>query len=256
LAIAHDARAKVEKNLAPIAEAIQAANKAITDAKSQVKLCAIANATTRFATFKGDPILVLNWENADAATARHELGHATFDYLRRQQGTKGPQAGTALQIADIYLQLQKTKPVKGKQRSYDFDAGGVIDKDAEMPAGLWIADPPQWSSEKGVQSEHPWQDADEFFASAREAFLTDRKGFEASIQRFAKLDSDVKKPAHQLIAVLEALAQGKAPKAAGTPSKDAEAHLKGISFAGRTEDTLDSGLNQTLSWALKPDTWP
>lgn len=257
LSILEKDRATVEKNLVGIADVINEANRAIADPAFQVKICAIANATTRFTTYKGQSILSLAPEDANRATARHELGHATFHYLRGMQKTKSSLRGTALQIAEIYVRLAATKPVKGKVRSFDIESGQVKDVEAEHPAGLWIADPPQWKGKPGVRSEHPWDDADELFASAREAFLEDRKGFEASIKRFAKLDSKVSEPANQLLAVLEALSRGKAPDPTKpAPSKRAENDLSTMSWTTPTEDTLDSPMNDTLRWALDPTTWP
>jgi hypothetical protein len=257
LSIMKTERATVENNLVGIADAMNAANTTIADPGFRVKLCAIANATTRFTTYKGQPIIVLAPQDAHATTARHELGHAIFNYLRGIQKEKHPPRGAALQIVDIYARLKATKPVKATKRALDIESGQDKEVEVEQPAGLWIADPPQWSSAPGVRSEHPWKDADELFASAREAFLGDRKGFEASIERFAKFDPRVSEPANQLLAVLEALSKGRAPKPTKlVPSESAETDLSGMDSATPAEVALDSPINDTLRWALDPSTWP
>ncbi|CAN5464294.1 hypothetical protein BH09MYX1_BH09MYX1_54830 [soil metagenome] len=250
-------RAKVEKNLVAIAAAINAANRAISDERHKVKICAIANAVTRFTTFKKQPVLSIAPENADVATVRHELGHATFEYLRSIQKTRNPLNRTALQITDIFRQLAATKKVKQTERSLVVERMKVEDHREERAAGLWLADPPQWSKVRNIKSEHPWDDADEMFASAREAFLTDRKGFEASIARFSKLDSNVRAPAHQLVAILDAMAKGEpADASVPTPSKEAATDLEKIRHGVPTEETLAASVNDTLRWALDPTTWP
>jgi len=255
LGIGETDRARVEPNLVGIADAINEANQANSDPAFKVKICAISYATTRFTTYKRQPILSLAPDDANRETARHELGHATFDYLRAMQNTKSPFRDTALSIAEIYERLAATKPVKATERSLDFESGKVKDVEKERPAGLWIADPPQWKHGPGARSEHPWGDADEMFASAREAFLEDREGFAASIKRFAKLDPKVDQPASQLLAMLDALSKGKAPESI-RPSQAAKNALSNIPSATPTEATLDSALNDTLRWALDPATWP
>jgi hypothetical protein len=234
-----------------IAAAIEEANARISDQAFRVATCAIASATTRFTTLAGKPVLVLDAKNADAATARHELGHATFHYLRQiPDGSKNPLRGSALAVTDIFLRLAATKPVKASKVSSD-----GTPSEQELPAGLWIADPPQWSGARKLPSEHPWDDADEFFASAREGYLVDRRGLEAAVARFTKLDPAVRVPAAQLLATLGALTGGKAPPKV-SPGPDAAKELGRIPQAGAVEDTLDSIINDTLRWALDPTTIP
>ena len=245
-------RAAIEKAIPAIADAITEANARISDPKFRVKVCAIAGATTRFATLGDASVLVLDVHDANAPTARHELGHATFHFLRHVAGdAKQPLHDIAFQLTDVFRRLADTKVVK----QYVIHSDGRRDE-KELPAGLWIADPPQWSGERKLASEHPWDDADEMFASAREAYLVDRSGFEASISRFAKLDRAVVQPAAQLIALLEALKTGKAPAHVPKPSGGATDALAAIDEAGKVEATLDSPLNDTLRWALDPSTTP
>jgi hypothetical protein len=255
LSIAATERPTVEANLVGITGAIKEANAAISDPRFHVRLCAIVDTTTRFTTYRQQPILTLAPRDANPGVARHELGHATFDYLRKIQRTRSPLHSTALQIADIYARLAATKPVRATKKTRDVDTGKDTSVEMTFAAGLWIADPPQWSNEPGIRSEHPWSDADELFASAREAFFTNRQGLEASIARFADHDPAVRAPAHELVAVLDALSRGKPPPPSKhASSKEAKDALSRTSFASPAEDSL--AINTMLLWALEPSTWP
>ena len=124
----------------------------------KVKTCIIAPSTTRYATYQGKPVLVLDPSDANGETATHEIGHAIFEQYRRTSGqAKSATRDVGLIIADIYLRLADTIVLQDNER----DSSGNV-KQADHPAGLWIADPSQWS--KTLATEHPWDNADEFFA--------------------------------------------------------------------------------------------
>jgi hypothetical protein len=144
-------------------------------------------------------------------------------------------------VADIYARLRDTKAFTHDNETH--------------PAGLWIADPSQWVP--GGAKEHPWQDPDEFFASSKEAFQVNRKGFESAIARFKKIDSKVEAPAKELIALLGAfLKEGKLlskslPEARASAAKAQLEHETGVS---RVEDTIIS--DTPLDWLLNPENRP
>src|SRR5205085_1223660 len=64
-----------------ITKRIATDNALIKDAAFQVKTCFIVPTSTRFALFKGDPVLMLDPSDADSSTTAHEMGHAVFHYL-------------------------------------------------------------------------------------------------------------------------------------------------------------------------------
>jgi hypothetical protein len=240
----------IEGNLDAIGAAIVAGNALISDTALQVKTCIIAPTTTRYATYQDKPVLVLDPPNANNETATHEIGHAVFEQYSRTSGeAKSPTKGVAVAIADIFLRLAGTKSVQENERD---ERGNP--RQAEHPAGLWIADPSQWS--KTLETEHPWQDADEFFASARKAYLLDPKGFRAAIDKFGELDSAVKPPARELLAFLSQLAARKIPKTPRTLSKDATAHIAGVTKPTKVEATLSSPVREVLKWTVDPTTIP
>jgi len=240
----------IEGNLDAIGAAIVAGNRWISGTALKVTTCIIAPSTTRYATYQDKPVLVLDPPDANGETATHEIGHAIFEQYRRTSGQpKSATKDVGLIIADIYLRLASTKVVQDNER----DASGNV-KQVEHQAGLWIADPSQWS--KTLATEHPWDNADEFFASARKAYLLDQKGFKAAIDKFTKLDSDVKAPAKELLAVLSRLASGKMPKTPKTVSEEAAAEFSRIAEPTKIEDTLGSSLREVLKWTLDPSTIP
>ncbi|CAN92268.1 hypothetical protein predicted by Glimmer/Critica [Sorangium cellulosum So ce56] len=228
-----------------IVKVIEDANALITDPAFKIAGCAITNTTSRLVYYQKKPLLLLDMTHVDVETAVHEASHAVFLYYMKSG--KAP-AAAAPKIVDLYLRLAATKDVEDEERP---SSGGV--RKASHPAGLWMVDPSQWS--KTFTSEHPWDDADEFFASARAAWLTDRKGLRSAIDKFTRLDPAVKAPAAELLELLNNLAGGKTGKALSTTAETkARAELAGISEPRTLEDTLDSMMNQLLKWTLDPST--
>jgi hypothetical protein len=238
-----------ESKLTSIAAEITKANALISDAAMQVNLCAIAPTVTRYATYGGKPVLALDLADADADTARHEMGHAVFAFYRSQAADpKSNLKDVPLVIADIFARLKATKDVEDEE----VRTSGTKEKKTH-PAGLWIVDPPQWSTRA---SEHPWDDPDEFSASARKAFLTDKPALKKAIAKFTKADKAVASPAADLLNALQALETGKAPKKPKKVSVEAEKELKGLSAPTKIEDTLGASVRKALRWALDPSTMP
>ena len=233
---------KAGANAAAIARQVAAANAQIADPKRRVKVCFIVTTTTRFAYWRGDPVLMLDHDDADAATAAHEMGHAIFDALLLRETSRAADAAKAghlrLRIADIYSRLEKTTPTK----------------DLTVSVGLMIADPTTWSS--ATKSEHPWLDPDEFFASARKAFVLNPKGFRKAIDRAVKVDPAVKEPAEELLKLLRGAAKAALP-AKGPPEtrvKTAKFELGRIKPVSNVEET--AATSRLLEWLIDPDTRP
>ncbi len=240
--------AAIRKVIPGITKRVSRDNALIKDAKFQVKTVFIASGTTRFALLHGEPALLLDPADADVETAAHEMGHAIFHYLSKRGATKekdaGPSKNFTLQIADIYARLSTTKSVTMK------NAEG---KDETHQVGLWMVDPTQWK--KGGKAEHPYQDPNEFFGSAKEAYQTDRKGLQKSIDKAIAIDSTVKQPAKELMALLDdLLGSGKLPATAptGTRLKDAEAALAKGTGISNIEDTA----RDQVLWLIDPTERP
>lgn len=255
----------IRATMSAIAKQVAADNARISYADDRVMTVFIVPTSTRFAYWQHKPVLMLDPKNADTETAAHEMGHAIFVALQKRAqseakdarhpaavlavervrramfgeflaslfSTDAAEAGYfGLMVADIFAQLSATKRVtigKGK------DA-------AEEPAGLWIADPSQWGS-GGAASEHPWDNAEEFFASAKAAAQIDRKGFERAIAHFTEIDPSVGPAAKKLLTLLDGfLGKGQLPST-GLPKQQAEAaqkELSGIPDPSAVENAVPS----------------
>jgi hypothetical protein len=205
-----DAQTKVSaKAVAAVINEIEKANKLISDPAFKVNLCLITINPHQnvFRHYQQKPTVIVDHAAVDPRTVRHEMGHAIFDYYKNS--AKAPK-NAALRIADLYARLKDTKKV---QLSLKRREGAV---DATLPAGIWIAEPSQWSDSE--LSQHPRDDADEFFASARSGFSSSKKGLKAAIGRLSKRDRSVKSLAEELLEILGDLAKG---KGVAPPPKDA-----------------------------------
>jgi hypothetical protein len=245
VAVGNDQEKTIRAAIPAIGKQIAADNAKIKDAAARVAICIIESTTTRFARWKGTPVLALGPSDADVETAAHEMGHAIFESLRIRSESKAKDAPGAgnfrTALADIFARLSDSKEYK--------------EGDEGHPAGLWIADPSQWAP--GSKKEHPWDDPDEFFASAKAAFQINRKGFEAAIARMKKIDPKVDAPAKELLALLTAFfGRGELPSK-GPPkarTEAAEKELENVKGVTNVEDTITS--NPPLDWLLNPANRP
>jgi hypothetical protein len=92
------------------------------------------------------------------------MGHAILDAMvrtsnaGRASGKRSGGTSTPVRIADHYLRLKET----------------AESADSTVPVGPMMVDHSEWAP--GAANEHPWADADEFFASARAAYVLNVKG--------------------------------------------------------------------------------
>ena len=244
-AVGTDTEKSIRETLIPIMGKRIAADNATIQASSRVTLCIIAPTTTRFALWQGKPVLMIDPPDAGEETVAHEMGHAIFEALKNQAESKTKDSAKArnlrLNVADIYARLSQTKD--------------ITEGNATHPAGLWIADPSQWLP--GGKSEHPWDDPDEFFASAKAAYQLNRKGLEGAIAKFKKFDPAVGAPAKELLALLDAFFKKGALPSKGLPEARASAaktELERGTGVSKVEDTVMS--DTPLDWLLNPGNRP
>lgn len=174
-----------------IAARIEADNKTIPLESFKVKNCIISPNTTRFALFSGEPTLMIDPADANLPSISHEMGHAVFHYLSHNRTATINKSikseDWVLNLTDIFLQLREISLKK--------------DKDNQITANM-IVDPTEWSP--GGRAEHP-TDVDEFFASAKEAFQTDKKALESTFAKYGKQNKKVAGLGNRLLALLSFL---------------------------------------------------
>ena len=230
------------KSLPPlkqIAAQVESDNKIISDPKFQVKTCIISPNTTRFALYLGEPVLIIDPSDVSIETIRHEMGHALFNFIHLNKDAKINKQVKAenwiIDLVDIFLQLKQINLNK--------------DKDNSITANF-IVDPSEWNP--GAKSEHP-TDVDEFFASAKAAFQTDKKALTDTFIKYGKQNKTVLKLGDRLVTLLEFLfTKSKLSKQAtvSDPEKIKE-HLEGISEPSKVEDTL--GAHPLTDMLIDPD---
>jgi hypothetical protein len=248
--------------LPAIGQRIAKDNTLIKDPAFQVVTCIITNTSSRLALWKSRPTVLINHVEADTETVAHEMGHAIFYYLEQRAQTKETDAKPAgnfrIAVADIYNRLSNTKNVTKKVHTRE--GGQIKEEEREEPAGLWIVDPSQWRSGTKPLREHPWDDPDEFFGSAKAAYQIDRKGLDKAIERFKKVDPSVEPPMKDLIALMDALFNkselpsdalpGK--RAAGDGAERAAAAvqaLKSVKPPSNVESATDAGVQILIASA-------
>jgi Domain of unknown function (DUF4157) len=240
-----------------IGRQIAAENARIADPAYRVTTCFIIDTTQRFALWRGKPVLLLAPETATPQDAAHEMGHAVY-YALQQEAKSGGKAAAAASdqrtgLGDVYARLAATKPVRLQRVT---PSGAAVDEPPH-PAGIWMVDPTQWSG-PGARSEHPWDGADEFFASAQRAYEFDRKGLERSIARFTKTDPQVGPAGKDLLRLLGAsFGKGRAPATVPPGRRAAAAEALSAADEDAPSDVDATVRPQTaLYWLLHPEARP
>jgi hypothetical protein len=227
---------KIRPNLSALTAEIAKLNGMMADPKAAVtQLFIWDGATTGFRIVLGRATVYLDTKYAvagDVGTVTHEVGHAIIDSYSRQSGQQGGSAeGAAVRnvmqkVADLYLQLKQTKTATFGELGI---ASDVLPKDRSVALGHYMVDTSNWT--KSREAEHPWDNFDEFFASAFEWFSRDREGLNTSIAKYSKKDAKIKPLGKELIALLEAIQTGKRPTK-GFTIRDAKGTEEEIDRAG------------------------
>jgi hypothetical protein len=203
----------------------------------------------------GQGLVVLDEESFEkgsaADTLAHEGAHGIFEF-HATGGGKG--AGDrvpdplALRIADLFTRLATTKPVPVPTRLFDSKAppATVDPAQSAKAAGHVMVTDTLWAGVGG----HPWQDADEFFASAFGGFVMAPALLKSAIDFYAKVDPAIKPLGIELLKLLAAVGKPKELAALKAPAKlaEAEKEMEGI----RAAPEFLSG----NPWLLDPSTMP
>jgi hypothetical protein len=201
IAILAENEAPVRAAVPVIAAAIIRFNGFIELTERRLSTCFISDVNSTFALWNGRPVILMDElvKLSEATQTVHEMGHAVYDALARLALTRGPRANRALALrillGDLFVRL-------GGTRETDLNGRGI-------PCGLLMVDPSEWSP--GTPPEHPWEDPDEFFASALEAYQIDREALDRSVTKWSAFDASIAVLAKELLALLQAFVQGDKP---------------------------------------------
>ncbi|HEX6747540.1 MAG TPA: hypothetical protein VF092_09655 [Longimicrobium sp.] len=181
-------------------------------------------ANSSFRVFGGQGVLVIKEEDSWEGTIAHEGSHGIFSFHMGDRIKGGAPDLLAQGVAELFLELEQTTPVSMPTAPFDAkhlpplkDDGITVTK----PAGLLMVMDTLWAGGGG----HPWENADEFFASAY-GMYQQKSLFDRIVAHYGKADAKIPPLAKKLSALLakvgdpKALAGLKAP--ANTKAVDAE----------------------------------
>jgi hypothetical protein len=210
-----------------------------------------------YRTTGGKGLIVLGRDEFDAgtfeSTIAHEGSHAIFEYHAVRGGAKSrvPDA-FALGIADLYVALSATKAVPEPTSKFDKKVPPplLIEKDTSArPAGIIMVMDTLWSGKGG----HPWDNVDEFFASAYAGFTQEPKLFREIIGYYEKFDSTIKPLSAKLLSLLRTVGVPKKYRKLKVPAQPEEAKRE----LGRVAVPLDiTKEHPAAGWLIDPGTMP
>ncbi|MEO6452476.1 MAG: DUF4157 domain-containing protein [Ginsengibacter sp.] len=179
---------KIEGNIESMAARINLDNQFIKNPKQHVKQCYIFDTTTRLALKNGENILLIHPKFAEEQTIAHEMGHALFAFMKNNIDNSLMDVKRTsrfqLKIAEIFerLRVETIRTPKGAMSAAN------------------IVDPSIWG---GLAPEHPTQNVDEFFGSAKSAFQVNKKALINLIEKAGRDNRNVFFAGVELIKVLD-----------------------------------------------------
>jgi hypothetical protein len=206
-------------------------------------------ATNGFRIVLGKPVVYLDTRtaiNKDLQTVAHEMGHAVnYSYIQRYKPTTGRKRRKLTpeniieMTADVFLQLQNTN----SKKLANLGVKDPITKSMVIPVGLFMVDPWNWCtlSKSKCKTEHPWQDFDEFFASAFSGYLLNSRELRKSIAKYGKMDAKIKLWGPKLLRLLKFFKTGRIPRSWYTVTSTPASIKKHITMTvGRTPEIRKS----------------
>lgn len=155
---------------------------------TRIAFVIVEASNSRYLRYGDKGVLIVSVADDVIQAGNHEATHGVLDSyetLESGGGRAGKSASRSLdRIADLFLKLSRTKPLPGTSRA----------------VGLAMVDPSWWS--KGAAEEHPWENYDEFFATAYGSFVNRRKLFLAGLRKASAVDSSVRPLSLDLLRIL------------------------------------------------------
>lgn len=162
-------------------------------------------ANSAFREAGGQGVIVVKQEEPWEGTIAHEGSHGIFAFHLGERVTPGVVPDPLAQgIAELFIELTNTTAVSMPTREFDPKRLPPLKDDgktATKPAGIVMVMDILWAG-KGSSDGHPWDTADEFFASAFGAFQHDRPLFMKIVAHYGKADTKIPPLAQKLFALL------------------------------------------------------
>lgn len=228
-------------------------NGKITDSTYSLRTSVIAiskGANSAFRVFGGQGVLVIKQEDSWEGTIAHEGSHGIFAFHLGDRVPKGAPDLLAKGVAELFLELQNTAPVSLPSAPFDAKHLPPLKDDGKTtthPAGLVMVADTLWAGGGG----HPWDNADEFFASAF-GMYQQKSLFDQIVRHYGKADPKIPPLAKKLSALLAAVGDPKAVAGLKVPSstKAVDAELKRI----QPTPEVVAGLDASVDLLLDPTT--
>ena len=203
-------------------------------AAQRVALIVIATGNTRYRQANGQGTIVIDEKEFASKemedTIAHETSHGIFEFhLTRQDPQKRMPDNLILQVTDLYLKLGQTVQLPTPTALFDAKHPPPLKNNGSTtlkPAGYLIVFDTLWSGTGG----HPWENVDEFFASAYAVFTQQLPRLKQIIAHYAKADPNVNTLGTKLIDLLGKVSDPKLYETLSRPSKvqAAETEIAGV----------------------------
>jgi hypothetical protein len=248
----------IVKKMGNIADTTAKFNAAIpAGAPERIRLVTITNETSGYRMANGAGLMVIEHKEFTASsyveTAAHEASHAIFEHHSVAADRAKREADPLAQrIADLFVRLEGTKPVPIPTSLFNPrrpPSLKIKPDESAQPAGLVMVMDTLWSGTGG----HPWDGADEFFASSLAAFVHKPALLRQIVAYYQKADSTIKVLAPELFRLLAVAVPGSTAAPVSAPSSTAPA-LAELATIGAPPDF--SGKGGQIGWLIDPTTLP
>jgi len=217
------------KKLREVMSKVEKLNKKMPASSTfRIKYIFVAPHTSeRFRTVDKKGVLFLSSKTLNTSivdAAAHEASHGIFEH-HATAGDSDPAKrvpdNLALQVAAIFTKLRGTKAASIPNKKFDPSSppSYVIAGRVSQPAGIIPIHDTVWSGEGG----HPWNDIDEFFASAFAAFTQNPKLLNKIVNYYNKHDNSIKPLYTQLFKLFKKVGDTKSLKSVAPPTDKAAA---------------------------------
>jgi hypothetical protein len=196
---------------------------------------------------------IADFEGDLDSSLAHEGAHAAYEYhlVGKQPGGRVPDP-LALKVADVFVRLKQTPNVPVPTAKFDPKNPPRLtptEGNTVQPAGLVMVFDTLWSGTGG----HPWENADEFFASALAGFIQEPALLRQIIAHYQVAHEGIGAAAKELLELL-AIVKNPAELEKLTGPAEPAAAERGIQEITPAQDiTADA---TTLGWLIDPSQMP